>query len=75
MDVLTWNGKVIGVEPPTTVQLQVAEAEPGLKSGRENPGTKKATLETGAVVDVPLFIDPGETVKVDTRQGQYISKA
>eukprot|EP00803_Ostreobium_quekettii_P000675 evm.model.scf_1667.2 EVM.evm.TU.scf_1667.2 scf_1667:12456-13970(+) len=72
---LFWNGMVINVELPTTVELKIVSTEPGVKGGREAAGTKPATLETGAIIQVPLFVSEGEVVKVDTRDGKYNSRA
>jgi translation elongation factor P len=70
-----WNGRVISVDLPAMVELEVAETDPGLKGNTAQGGSKPATLETGAVVQVPLFINPGERVKVDTRTDEYLSRA
>ena len=69
------NGNVFSVEPPITVELVITETEPGFKGDTAQGATKPATLETGAVVHVPLFIESGETVKIDTRTGEYLSRA
>ena len=68
-------GEVIDVNLPASVELEVSETEPGLQGDRVSGATKPATLETGAVVQVPLFINVGERVKVDTRSGEYLSRA
>jgi elongation factor P len=70
-----WNGLPLIVEPPNTVVLKVTETDPGLKGDTSGGGGKPATLETGAVVRVPLFVKEGETIKVNTRTGEYISRA
>ncbi len=70
-----WNGSPISVEPPNFVELKVATTDPGLKGDTVSGGTKPATLETGAVVQVPLFITEQELLKIDTRTGQYVSRA
>lgn len=70
-----WNGTAILVSPPNFVVLKVAETDPGLKGDTAGTGGKPATLETGAVVRVPLFIQEGEMIKVDTRTGDYVSRA
>ncbi len=70
-----WNGVPLTVEPPNTVILKVVETDPGLKGDTSGGGGKPATLETGAVVRVPLFVQKGETIKVNTRTGEYISRA
>jgi len=74
VSVLQHEGTVLGVDLPTTVDLAVAETEPGLQGDRSSAGTKPATLETGAVVQVPLFVTTGETVRVDTRTGSYVTR-
>ncbi|MEE9357499.1 elongation factor P [Candidatus Vondammii sp. HM_W22] len=73
--VVLWNGAPIIVEPPNFVTLTVSETDPGLKGDTSGGGGKPATLVSGAVVRVPLFIQEGETIKVDTRTGEYISRA
>ena len=70
-----WNGDPISVEPPNFVLLKVIQTDPGLKGDTASGGSKPATLETGAVVQVPLFITEGEVLKVDTRSGEYVSRA
>jgi len=67
-------GSVIGVELPDAVELQVADTDPGLRGDTASGGSKPATLETGAVVDVPLFLNPGDMVRVDTRSDQYLGR-
>lgn len=73
--VLSYKGKVFGVEPPTFVTLQVTQTDPGFKGDTATNATKPATLETGAEIKVPLFIDEGEMINVDTRTGEYMSRA
>ncbi len=73
--ILSYKGKVFGVEPPTFVTLQITETEPGFKGDTATNTLKPATLETGAVVKVPLFIDEGELINIDTRTGEYMSRA
>ena len=73
--VTTWNGAPISVTPPNFVVLAVAETDPGVRGDTSGGGGKPATLETGAVVRVPLFIDVGDLLKVDTRSGEYVSRA
>src|SRR5438094_6203008 len=63
----------ISVDMPTTVDLLVSHSDPGLKGDRSNAGTKPATLQTGATVQVPLFVNEGDTVRIDTRTGQYVT--
>jgi elongation factor P len=70
-----YNDQVVGVELPAAVELTVAETEPGVQGDRVSGARKPATLETGLVVQVPLFIEPGETIKVDTRTGEYLARA
>ncbi|HDP69704.1 MAG TPA: elongation factor P [Actinobacteria bacterium] len=69
-----YEGKPIGVELPIFVELEVKETEPGVKGDTVSGGSKPATLETGAVVQVPLFVDLGDVIKVDTRTGDYIAR-
>jgi len=73
--VTLWNGVPIAITPPNFVTLSVVETDPGLKGDTASGGGKPATLETGAVVRVPLFIEIGELLKVDTRSGEYVSRA
>jgi elongation factor P len=70
-----WNNEPIQVAPPTFVILAITETDPGLKGDTSGGGGKPATLETGAVVRVPLFVQTGELIKVDTRKGEYVSRA
>ncbi|RUO27477.1 elongation factor P [Aliidiomarina sanyensis] len=69
-----WNGKPINVTPPNFVELEIVETDPGLKGDTAGTGGKPATLSTGAVVRVPLFVQIGEVIKVDTRSGEYVSR-
>ncbi|MGB8955201.1 MAG: elongation factor P [Tumebacillaceae bacterium] len=73
--VMIYEEQAIGVELPNTVVLAVAETEPGIKGDTAQGGSKKAVMETGAVVNVPLFIEVGEKLIVDTRSGDYVSRA
>lgn len=73
--VTLWNNNPIAVMPPNFVELEVVETDPGLKGDTAQGGSKPATLSTGAVVRVPLFIERGEVLKVDTRTGEYVSRA
>lgn len=75
VSVLLWNGKVISVDIPNTVELEIVETDPGVKGNTASGGSKPATLETGAVIQVPLFIQQGERIKVDTRSDSYLSRA
>ena len=70
-----WNGTPIGVSPPNFVVLKIIESEPGLRGDTASGATKPVTVETGAVVKVPLFVEQGELIKVDTRTGEYVSRA
>lgn len=73
--VLSWNGKVIGVELPLTVELEVTMTDPGIKGNTASGGDKPATVETGAVVTVPLFIQIGEKIVIDSTTGKYLKRA
>ena len=72
--VTLWNGSPIIIMPPNFVELAVTETDPGLKGDTSGSGGKPATLETGAVVRVPLFVQEGEVIRVDTRKGEYIGR-
>ncbi len=74
-EVTLWNGNPISVAVPNFVVLKITQSDPGIKGNTAQGATKPATLETGAVVNVPLFIDQGEEIKVDTRTGEYASRA
>jgi elongation factor P len=73
--VLTYNGALIGVELPNTVELKVVAADPGLRGDTATGGTKPATLETGLIIQVPLFIEVDTVIRVDTRSGEYLERA
>ena len=73
--VCSHNGSVFAIEPPLFVELEITETEPGFKGDTATGATKPATVETGAVVYVPLFIEQGEKIKIDTRTGEYLSRA
>jgi elongation factor P len=73
--VTLWEGSPIVVTPPNFVVLEVVETDPGVKGDTSSGGNKPATLDTGAVVRVPLFVQIGELIKVDTRTGEYVSRA
>ena len=73
--VLSYKGNVFGIEPPNFVELQVTETEPGVKGDTATNVTKPATLETGAEIKVPIFINEGEMIRVDTRTGEYMERA
>jgi len=68
------EGQIFGVELPNFVELKITETDPGLRGDRAQAGTKPATLETGAVVQVPLFVGEGEVIQVDTRTGDYLKR-
>jgi elongation factor P len=72
--VCSHKGEVFSVEPPLFVELVITETEPGFKGDTATGATKPATVETGAMVQVPLFVDQGETIKIDTRTGEYLSR-
>ena len=73
--VLSYKGSVFGVEPPNFVELKVTKTDPGFKGDTATNATKPATLETGAEIKVPLFIDEGEIIQIDTRTGEYMGRA
>ena len=73
--VTLWNDVPIAISAPNFVELEVTETDPGLKGDTAQGGTKPATLSTGAVIKVPLFINTGEVLKIDTRSGEYVSRA
>ena len=70
-----WDDKAISVTPPNFIELEVVETDPGLKGDTAQGGSKPSTLSSGAVVRVPLFINQGEVLKIDTRSGDYVSRA
>ena len=73
--VCSHKGQVFSIEPPLFVELEITETEPGFKGDTATGATKPATVETGAVVYVPLFVDQGDKIKIDTRTGEYLSRA
>lgn len=73
--ILSHNGKVFGIEPPLFVELQIIETEPGFKGDTAQGATKPAKVETGAYVNVPLFIENNEVIKIDTRTSEYLGRA
>jgi elongation factor P len=76
VDVLFIDGEPADIQLPSAVELEVAEADPGLRGDSvSGGGTKPATLETGAVIQVPLFVEPGQKIRVDTRSGEYVARA
>jgi len=74
VDLLTYNGEPISIELPVTVELQVTQTEPGFRGDTATGGTKPAIVETGLKVNVPLFVDEGDVIRVDTRTGEYIER-
>lgn len=74
VEISSYKGEVVGVEIPITVELRVAETEPGFKGDTATGGTKQAKLETGITVQVPLFVNEGDVLKVDTRTGVYLER-
>ena len=72
--VCSYNGNVFAVEPPLFVELEITETEPGFKGDTATGATKPATVETGTVVYVPLFVEQGDKIKIDTRTGEYLSR-
>jgi len=74
VDVAIYEGRAIGINLPASVELAVSEAEPGVKGDRVSGATKPVTLETGLVVQVPLFVEKGDRIKVDTRNGEYMTR-
>lgn len=73
--VCSFNGKVFAIEPPLFVELEITETEPGFKGDTAQGATKPAIVETGAQVNVPLFVNLGDKIKIDTRTGEYMSRA
>ncbi len=72
--ILSHNGEVFAIEPPLFVELEITETEPGFKGDTSTGATKPATVETGALVYVPLFVEIGDKIKIDTRTGEYLSR-
>ena len=72
---LFYKGSVFGIEPPNFVELEITDTEPGFKGDTATGASKPATLETGAIVNVPLFVGPGEKIRIDTRTGEYMERA
>ncbi|MBM7646334.1 elongation factor P [Scopulibacillus daqui] len=75
VNIQTYEGETLGVELPNTVELEVTETEPGIKGDTASGGSKPATLETGYVVNVPFFVNVGDKLVIDTRSGEYVSRA
>ena len=74
-EIILWDGRPIVVDPPVNVELKIINSEPGVKGDTVSGATKPAELETGVTIQVPLFVNEGETVKVDTRDESYIGRA
>ena len=72
--VCSYNGSVFAIEPPLFVELEITETEPGFAGNTAQGATKPATVETGAQVSVPLFVNQGDKIKIDTRTGEYLSR-
>ncbi len=72
--IMSYKGSVFGVEPPNFVELEVTQTDPGFKGDTATNVTKPATLETGAEIKVPLFINPGDKIRIDTRTGEYLER-
>ena len=72
--ILFWNGRAIGVQLPNFVNIKIAECEPGVRGDTATGATKPAKLETGGQVNVPLFVNEGESIKIDTRDGSYVER-
>ena len=75
VELAMYNGEIVGVDMPASVELNVSDTEPGIQGDRVSGARKPATLETGLVVQVPLFVNVGDRLKVDTRTGEYIARA
>jgi elongation factor P len=73
--VLSYKGDIFGVEPPIFVELEITECEPGVRGDTAQNATKTAVLETGATIKVPLFVNQGDVVRIDTRTGDYMERA
>ena len=73
--IMSYKGSIFGIEPPNCVELEVTETDPGFKGDTATNVTKPAIVETGAEVKVPLFINPGDRIKIDTRTGEYLERA
>jgi elongation factor P len=74
-EITLWDGAILTVSPPNFVELDVTDTDPGLKGDTAQGGSKPATLQSGAMVRVPLFIEIGEKLRIDTRTGEYVSRA
>ena len=74
VEVTLWNGVPLSVTPPNFVELTITQTDPGVRGDTAQGGNKPATMETGAVIKVPLFVEEGEVIKIDTRSGEYVSR-
>ncbi len=72
--ILSYNGKVFGIEPPMFVELEITDTEPGFKGDTATGATKPAVVETGATINVPLFLSTGDVIKIDTRTNEYLGR-
>ena len=72
--IISYKGNVFGVEPPTFVELAVTQTDPGFAGNTATNATKNATLETGVTIQVPMFVNEGDTIRVDTRTGEYMER-
>ena len=75
VNIVSYQGEILGINLPTSVELEVTETEPGIKGNTATGATKSATMETGHMVQVPLFINQGDRLIIDTREGKYVSRA
>lgn len=75
VNIISYQGEILGINLPNSVELKVTETEPGIKGNTATGATKNATMETGLTVQVPLFINEGDMLLIDTREGRYISRA
>ncbi|HHV42433.1 MAG TPA: elongation factor P [Clostridiaceae bacterium] len=73
--VVSWGNEILAVEPPTFVELEVTECEPAVRGDTATTATKNATVETGATIKVPLFVNRGDVIRIDTRSGEYMERA
>ena len=74
VELVEFNGKIVSVRPPIKVELKVTEAPPGIRGDTAQGGQKQVTLETGAVINAPLFVDVGDTIRVNTESGEYVER-
>jgi elongation factor P len=74
VEILFWEGKAIQVDLPTFVDLEITQAPPGVKGNTAQGGTKRVTVETGAELEAPLYLERGETIRIDTRSGEFVER-